>query len=121
MKTPKKCGTSFEVLFAHPPVARFEVFGFEQVDQYHEVEKRGKLFFNRLIIPFHSQDLFLLRKDQVSQIIDGEYESLPGGVVKSLSSMTHIRRMKFQKSIPMQRAGNRCPIVLLVHSFHPLR
>lgn len=94
VRASEECGTSKEVFLADPGMGGFDVLCFGQINQGHEIEKWLKFLFNGLIVPFDPKDFSSLRKDEVSQIIDRQYESFPAGIVDGLCSIADVRRMK---------------------------
>jgi hypothetical protein len=121
MRASKECRPAPEIFLADPGVGGFDLFGFSQVNEYHEVKKMVKVFLNRLIIPFHPQDLLFFWKDEISQIIDRQQEALSGRIVKGLCSVADIGGMKFGKLIPMERVDCLFWVRLLFHSFLTLQ
>ena len=118
MGTSEEGGPPPEIFLTDPGMAGFGLFGFRQVDEDHEVEKWGKLFLYGFVIPFHPQYLLCLWKDQVPQIIDWQYEAIPGGIIECLCSIADVGRVKFGEFLPIEGIEGTLLVRLFLHSLY---
>jgi len=100
MRSPEEGGPSLEILFADPGVGRLEVLGLREIDEDHQGEERTHLFLHGLIVPSDSQDLLVLRENEISKVVNREDESLSARVVEGFGSIADVGWMECGECFP---------------------